>query len=515
MSQASCDSPYNSSEFTNSSPGRCSVSDGDAMSPATLKDCYGQSNFVPRQGDVTVLAFFDHSPTCGAATNSQTRGDTMSYSPLSPDGGPSVNMPPSICMTGQTQGDMFAYSPLSPESSISVNVQASTCTPGDQNAYCPLSPQSSASVPAPVSPDVATPAKCMRSDTPVFNHTALLHSQIRQGILLPSMTVDPTSTSTPYSDATRPKKPAKEGRVKRPMNPFMIWSQQQRREITAERPDMHNADISKHLGTVWKQLDDTVKAPFIEEAKRLRELHAKEFPDYKYKPRKNKNRLQQGKPVKTESGRISKPKNRDCGKKPAPKNTRGGSKNGNSRRGNTTSAAAAAAAAASAATTTTAATGKATAQPVSADVNSSLVSMLQVAANSRFQPTTEPRTSSSRAGGAGKGHKQFNRLVIDDEFRKGVKDSQKVPSSMEVSCFLKPSSLSFSLSCRPPPSSSVLCLSFCPERTLYGSDGTLRSKGLLSSSSSSFPFSVPLLSHFLRLFLLLLLLLPAVRLTRR
>lgn len=466
MSQASCDSPYNSSEFTNSSPGRCSVSDGDAMSPATLKDCYGQSNFVPRQGDVTVLAFFDHSPTCGAATNSQTRGDTMSYSPLSPDGGPSVNMPPSICMTGQTQGDMFAYSPLSPESSISVNVQASTCTPGDQNAYCPLSPQSSASVPAPVSPDVATPAKCMRSDTPVFNHTALLHSQIRQGILLPSMTVDPTSTSTPYSDATRPKKPAKEGRVKRPMNPFMIWSQQQRREITAERPDMHNADISKHLGTVWKQLDDAVKAPFIEEAKRLRELHAKEFPDYKYKPRKNKNRLQQGKPVKTESGRISKPKNRDCVKKPAPKNTRGGSKNGNSRRGNTTSAAAAAAAA-SAATTTTAATSsaavaKATAQPVSADVNSSLVSMLQVAANSRFQPTAESRTSSSRAGGAGKGDKQFNRLVIDDEFRKGVKDSQKVPSSMEVSCFLKPSSLSLSLSCRPPPASSVLCLSFIP-----------------------------------------------------
>ena len=472
MSQASCDSPYNSSEFTNSSPGRCSVSDGDAMSPATLKDCYGQSNFVPRQGDVTVLTFFD-SPTCGAATNSQTRGDTMSYSPLSPDGGPSVNMPPSICITGQTQGDMFAYSPLSPESSISVNVQASTCTPGDQNAYCPLSPQSSASVPAPVSPDVATPAKCMRSDTPVFNHTALLHSQIRQGILLPSMTVDPTSTSTPYSDATRPKKPAKEGRVKRPMNPFMIWSQQQRREITAERPDMHNADISKHLGTVWKQLDDAVKAPFIEEAKRLRELHAKEFPDYKYKPRKNKNRLQQGKPVKTESGRISKPKNRDCGRKPAPKNTRGGSKNGNSRRGNTTSAAAAAAAA-SAATTTTAATSsaavaKATAQPVSADVNSSLVSMLQVAANSRFQPTAESRTSSSRAGGAGKGQKQFNRLVIDDEFRKGVKDSQKVPSSMEVSCFLKPSSLSFSLSCRPPPASSVLCLSFSPLSLLQSS----------------------------------------------
>ena len=429
MSQASCDSPYNSSEFTNSSPGRYSVSDGDAMSPATLKDCYGQSNFVPRQGDVTVLAFFAESPASTCAMNSQTRGDMMSYSPLSPDAGPG-NLPASICMSAQTQGDMFAYSPLSPES---ISVQVSTSTKGDKSSYSPLSPELTASVPAPVSPDVATPAKCMRSDSPVFNHTALLNSQMRQGILLPSMTVDPTSTSTPYSDATRPKKPAKEGRVKRPMNPFMIWSQQQRREITAERPDMHNADISKHLGTVWKQLDDAVKAPFIEEAKRLRELHAKEFPDYKYKPRKNKNKLHQSKPVKTESGRISKPKNRDCGKKPTPKNSRG-SKNGNSRRGGSASSAAAITTTTITTTSTTTATAsasvaKANSQPVSADVNSSLVSMLQA---SRFRPIAEAVSSSSRGSVAGKGQKQFNRLVIDDEFRKGVKDSQKVPSSMEV-----------------------------------------------------------------------------------
>lgn len=70
------------------------------------------------------------------------------------------------------------------------------------------------------------------------------------------------------------------------MNPFMVWSQLERRKICEVTPDMHNAEISKSLGARWKALTDVEKQPYIDEAERLRRLHLKEYPDYKYRPKK-------------------------------------------------------------------------------------------------------------------------------------------------------------------------------------------------------------------------------------
>ncbi|CAF2378436.1 unnamed protein product [Rotaria sp. Silwood2] len=93
-------------------------------------------------------------------------------------------------------------------------------------------------------------------------------------------------TQTPYSDATRTRSKKRVNRIKRPMNAFMVFSQLERRKIVQLAPDMHNAEISKYLGARWKRLSESERRPFIDEAERLKMLHLREYPDYKYKPRK-------------------------------------------------------------------------------------------------------------------------------------------------------------------------------------------------------------------------------------
>lgn len=108
-----------------------------------------------------------------------------------------------------------------------------------------------------------------------------------------SQRVDPAS-KRPYSDATKSKKAAASDRVKRPMNGFMVWSQIERRKIAERRPTMHNAEISRLLGSRWLTLGENERHPFMLEAERLRKLHEIEFPDYKYRPRQKRNREQRG-----------------------------------------------------------------------------------------------------------------------------------------------------------------------------------------------------------------------------
>jgi len=96
--------------------------------------------------------------------------------------------------------------------------------------------------------------------------------------------------------------------VKRPLNAFMVWAKQERRKILDNNPDLRNNDISKDLGKKWQQLSEEKKSFYYEEARRLKHIHAKQNPGYKYTPKKKQ--LQKGtvkKVVSPKESDVAKP----------------------------------------------------------------------------------------------------------------------------------------------------------------------------------------------------------------
>ncbi|CAF0866331.1 unnamed protein product [Rotaria sp. Silwood1] len=81
-------------------------------------------------------------------------------------------------------------------------------------------------------------------------------------------------------------KPIKPIHVKRPMNAFMVWAQAARKNLTTNLSVVNNAQLSKTLGKLWKSLPQEQRRPFIEEAERIREQHKRDYPEYRYQPKR-------------------------------------------------------------------------------------------------------------------------------------------------------------------------------------------------------------------------------------
>lgn len=176
-----------------------------------------------------------------------------------------------------------------------VTTHQSSANKENENTSSPP-PPTTTRIPAIRSAPTTLPTSTVQSPSnPVQNEAFFTKTKVLVELLTAPNTQPPScfgssliqpETQTPYSDATKTRSKKRVNRIKRPMNAFMVFSQLERRKIVQLAPDMHNAEISKYLGARWKRLSDVERRPFVDEAERLKLLHLREYPDYKYKPRK-------------------------------------------------------------------------------------------------------------------------------------------------------------------------------------------------------------------------------------
>ena len=115
------------------------------------------------------------------------------------------------------------------------------------------------------------------------------NEQSANSAVSPSFITASGASVTPYSDVTGLQTVKKDGKLVRPMNAYMLWSKQYRRELISKGLD--GATVSKLLAEEWHKLEETEKKKFYNQAEYLRKLHQEQHPDYKYSPKARKPRV--------------------------------------------------------------------------------------------------------------------------------------------------------------------------------------------------------------------------------
>ncbi|XP_053334790.1 sex-determining region Y protein-like [Clarias gariepinus] len=75
----------------------------------------------------------------------------------------------------------------------------------------------------------------------------------------------------------------KNSRIKRPMNPYIIWAKKHRSVLARANPNASCAEVSEQLGIEWRKLSEDQKMPYYLEAARLKWEHSQQFPGEKRK----------------------------------------------------------------------------------------------------------------------------------------------------------------------------------------------------------------------------------------
>ncbi|XP_053407277.1 uncharacterized protein LOC123546980 [Mercenaria mercenaria] len=99
---------------------------------------------------------------------------------------------------------------------------------------------------------------------------------------------DPKSSFVPGTDIEYRTPGAhyknKNGKIKRPMNAFMVWARDYRGYLASSMPNATNSEISVKLGQIWASMPPEEKKQYYDVAEKIKAKHRQDYPDWVYQP---------------------------------------------------------------------------------------------------------------------------------------------------------------------------------------------------------------------------------------
>lgn len=91
-----------------------------------------------------------------------------------------------------------------------------------------------------------------------------------------------TQSLSALQNAKEPGSPCTKGKIRRPMNAFMIFSKKHRKLVHKKHPNQDNRTVSKILGEWWYALKPEEKAKYHDLASAVKDAHFKAHPEWKW-----------------------------------------------------------------------------------------------------------------------------------------------------------------------------------------------------------------------------------------
>lgn len=105
-----------------------------------------------------------------------------------------------------------------------------------------------------------------------------------------SLVSTPQTSSVSHEQLAFVKMQGSHIHIKRPANSFMLYRSDKIKALKATNPRAKaTGEFTQMLAKLWKQESASVKEQYAQRARDLAGLHAKNFPDYKYAPRRDQN----------------------------------------------------------------------------------------------------------------------------------------------------------------------------------------------------------------------------------